>query len=430
MTRIFAIFINVASVLLLLAALSIPVVLVVFGIESTPMFAQNHSLAPTDVDRINKIVEQARGNKQRSTTMRHMEITERDLNLLASYGLARQDKLQVQVDLEKNFVDISAMYILPKTVFGQYLNFHVLLHQDQGRFFVNNILLGQLLLPGWMVNPMLYFTHARFLENSEDYRSVFNAVHEVNLENDKLDVTYEWRRELIARLRLKGSQMILSPAQRELLVVYNNRMAEITHLLKHQRVALSQLLRPLFQFAQQRSLAGNDPVAENRALLLITGMYVMRVNLSKVIGDNPSIVRPKGMRLHLLGRNDLMQHFVISAALTVAAGGGIANALGLFKELDDSKGGTGFSFADLLADKAGVRVAEIAIKSPEHAALLQDRMAAIHRDTEFMPPYDHLPEGIAELEFKRRYQHLDSKEYKVVDDEIERRIAAAPVFVM
>ncbi len=428
--RIFPFFINVASVLLLLAALSIPVVFVFFGIESTPMLAQNHSLAPTDVTRINKIVEQARGNKQRSVAIRHMEITERDLNLLAAYGLARQDKLQVQVDLEKNVVGISAMYILPKTIFGQYLNLRVLLYQEQGRFFVDNILLGHLSLPGWMVNPMLHFVHARFLENSEDYRSVLDAVHAVNLEDDKLDVIYEWRKELIARLRLKGSQMILSSAQRELLVIYNNRIAEITQLLRYQRVALSQLLRPLFQFAQQRSLAGNDPIAENRALLLITGMYVMGVNLSKVIGDNPSIVQPRGMRLHLLGRNDLMQHFVISAALTVAAGGGIANALGLLKELDDSKGGTGFSFADLLADKAGVRVAEIAVKSPEHAVLLQGRMATIRRDTEFMPPYDHLPEGIAALEFKRRYQHLDSKEYKVVDDEIERRIAAAPVHLM
>jgi len=428
--RIFPFFINVASVLLLLAALSIPVVFVVFGIESTPMFARDHSLTPTDVARINNVVGQARGHQKHSVAIRHLEITERDLNLLALYGLSRQDKLQIQVDLKKDVADIRAIYRLPKTIFGQYLNLHVSLDQEQGRFFVNNILLGQLSLPGWVVNPMLHFTHERFLEHSEDYRSVLNAIQAVKLEDDKLDITYEWRKELIAKLRVKGSRMILSPTQRELLVTYHNRLAEITYLLKRQRVALSQLLRPLFRFAQQRTLAGNDPVAENRALLLVAGMYVMRVNLSKIVGNTLSITRPRRMHLHLLGRPDLMQHFVISAALTAAAGGGIASALGLFKELDDSIGGTGFSFADLLADKAGVRLAEIAIKSSEHAALLQSRMAALHRDTEFMPPYDHLPEGIAALEFKRRYQHLDSKEYKVVDDEIERRIAAAPVLVM
>ena len=39
-----------------------------------------------------------------------------------------------------------------------------------------------------------------------------------------------------------------------------------------------------------------------------------------------------------------------------------------------------------------------------------------------MPDIEELPEGIMEPEFKQRYRNLDSRAYRLVEDEISRRL--------
>ncbi len=67
------------------------------------------------------------------------------------------------------------------------------------------------------------------------------------------------------------------------------------------------------------------------------------------------------MLLH--GRHDLPRHFMGSAAIAVSGGGALSQAIGLFKEIDDSRGGSGFSFVDLLADRVGTRFGSLAVAS-------------------------------------------------------------------
>jgi hypothetical protein len=45
-----------------------------------------------------------------------------------------------------------------------------------------------------------------------------------------------------------------------------------------------------------------------------------------------------------------------------------------------------------------------------------------------MPGIKDLPEGIMELEFKHRYQDLDSKNYRMIEDEIEQRLSRCKVY--
>jgi len=62
------------------------------------------------------------------------------------------------------------------------------------------------------------------------------------------------------------------------------------------------------------------------------------------------------------------------------------------------------------------------------ARLLQQRMSGLLPEADFMPEIDALPEGIMELEFKQRYRDLDSKNYKLVEDEIERRLSRCKIY--
>jgi hypothetical protein len=49
-------------------------------------------------------------------------------------------------------------------------------------------------------------------------------------------------------------------------------------------------------------------------------------------------------------------------------------------------------------------------------------------EADFMPGIKDLPEGIMELEFKHRYQDLDSKNYRMIEDEIEQRLSRCKVY--
>ncbi len=126
--------------------------------------------------------------------------------------------------------------------------------------------------------------------------------------------------------------------------------------------------------------------------------------------------------LTLRGRRDFAQHFVLSAGIAAAGGSRLADAVGLFKELDDSRGGSGFSFTDLAADRAGVRFAEAA--TGPAAAHVQAVMSTRPQESSFMPDTRGLPERMPEAEFARRFGGVDSSRYREIADDIERRIDA------
>ena len=103
------------------------------------------------------------------------------------------------------------------------------------------------------------------------------------------------------------------------------------------------------------------------------------VRNSPVVGEYWRHIEPdfaRTTRVPLLGnptmrqRHNSAQHFAVSAALAVLFGSGNAEAAGIGKEMSDARsGGSGFSFADYLADLA-------ASTSPPRSATAASRSSA------------------------------------------------------
>ena len=93
----------------------------------------------------------------------------------------------------------------------------------------------------------------------------------------------------------------------------------------------------------------------------------------------------------------------MSGALTVVSAVAPSDAAGLLKEELDADGGSGFSFGDLLADRAGTTFASVATRDEASAAAIQARLAGGFRVDDFFPPADGLPEGIPDAELQSRY---------------------------
>jgi hypothetical protein len=130
----------------------------------------------------------------------------------------------------------------------------------------------------------------------------------------------------------------------------------------------------------------------------------------------------------LNGRDDFAKHFVVSAALAAHAGSPLADAVGVYKEIDDARGGSGFSFNDIAADRAGTRFGEQAAANAKAAVKLQQRLSAGIREKDIMPSTQDLPEFMPEAEFKKRYGGVGAPAYNQMMADIERRVAALALY--
>jgi hypothetical protein len=124
----------------------------------------------------------------------------------------------------------------------------------------------------------------------------------------------------------------------------------------------------------------------------------------------------------LRGRADLLKHFAISAALSLLLGPDGAAGVGVAKELSDARGGTGFSFADLLADRAGIEWMR-RLRTLEAAAALRD-VAASFSGAEWMPDPAGQPEGLSMASFEREYGGVGDPRFAKKREELAASVAA------
>ena len=92
------------------------------------------------------------------------------------------------------------------------------------------------------------------------------------------------------------------------------------------------------------------------------------------------------------------------------------------------RGGSGFSFADLAADRSGIQFVTLAMDKKGGAAHLQSFMTKASSEASFFPDIFGLKEQLSLPEFENEYRDTDSKEYQSTIREIDRRIRLLPVY--
>jgi hypothetical protein len=173
-------------------------------------------------------------------------------------------------------------------------------------------------------------------------------------------------------------------------------------------------------------------VLENRAALLALGILLGHPRLAGLVG--PVVEQrdwPRAAplaRATLRGRNDWTKHFFVSAALTVLSAQAPSDAIGLFKEELDAGGGSGFSFGDLMADRAGTTFALLATGDDAAARAIQERLSGGFRVDDFFPEAADLPEDIQDVELQSRYGGVGGPLFRSYAAEVERRLWNCPAY--
>jgi hypothetical protein len=386
-------------------------------LADAPLAVQERRLSHEDIGRAKAVLRAHNPRHRPPGTPQRISLSGEDLDLAANYLFQTYANGGARVELAPGKLQLSASLQVPRLPLRPYLNLHAVVPDDRLPPRLTRLQLGALAVPDWLTERLLRWGLS-LITRSQDLQLANETIQQLAIDRDAVHVTYRWQPGIISAVR----QSLLPEADIEALAVYHKRLVQLNDYGYGKRGSLTSLLPPLFALAAERS-SQRDPVAENRALLLVLGAWASGRGMGALLPE--ARVHPWRFLLTLEGRRDLAQHFLVSAALAAAADTTLADAVGVFKEVSDADGGSGFSFTDLAADRAGTRFGERAVRSPDSARALQQQLAAGIDESAILPRVGDLPEYLSEAEFRRRYTAVGSPAYQALMQEIEQRLDTA-----
>ena len=352
-----------------------------------------------------------------------IQLDETELNRLLNYAVELHRVSGIAAELTPGLATLTATLTMPANPFGRFLNITADVADVPGGIRIQSLQLGNLPLPGFLADWTARLVHT-WLRRDPTYAALVDAFSRVSFRENQATLDYRWQPELLTRIERKSAELLIAPEDQARMIAYAGQLdALVKRYPQGSTVPLVQVIAPLFAHA---NALGRNAAEENRAALTAVAAYLSGISLTRLLeGDSKSIRRAPRVLLSLHGRRDFAEHFMISAALTVNGSSRMANAIGLIKEEEDANKGSGFSFTDLAANRAGVRLGERA--TAETAARVQQQLATARSDADLLPDFRNLPEFMPQAEFERRFGPVGSPRYQKIIDRIDARLATHPL---
>jgi hypothetical protein len=393
------------------------------SLQRAPLVAMATELQPADIKQAKNFLRRNDPRLLETGAQRLLNVREQELNLMLGQAAKLYGQAAARVQLRPDLALLQASVPLPKL--GVWLNIDAELRATTGMPAFSRLTLGRLPLPAWLANWGARQALQRLpaaLDMHLAETGLADMVERVGFGAELLHIKYRWHKDSMERVM---SSLWPAGEQQRAFAYQEHLAAWVQTLPPGQPVSLATLLPPMFTLAQQRSAGlSTQAAAENRAAILTLALYATGESWARVMPAAQAWPRPMPLQVTLNGREDFAMHFLVSAALAVEGGGPLADAIGVYKELSDTRGGSGFSFNDIAADRAGARFGLLSEQAPEKLQALVGRGLA---EAAFMPDVADLPEFLSEQEFLRRYGGVDGPAYKQMMKNIEARLAALAV---
>ncbi|MDO9007170.1 MAG: hypothetical protein Q7U80_03015, partial [Thiobacillus sp.] len=408
------------GLLVVLAALT---VLPWLMLDNAPTIEPPAEFQRADLVGIKSLFQKHDPRRQTPDVIQSIRLDEAELNRVLNYAVELPRVSGIAAELTPGLATLDATLSVPPNPFGRYLNITAEVGEAPGGIEIQSLRLGSLPLPGALADWVARQFHRQLLRDPT-YAAMADAFSRVDFAENQATLDYRWHPKLLTQLERKSVELLIAPEDQARMLVYAEHLKTLLKPYPHgSTVPLVQLAAPLFEHALQ---SGGDAGIENRAALTALAAYLGGVSLPKLLqGDSRSIYRAPPVLLSLYGRRDLAEHFALSAALSINGGSRLANAIGLLKEEEDAKKGSGFSFTDLAADRAGVRLGERA--TGDTAERVRQQLAAARSDADLMPDIRDLPEFMPQTEFDRRFGPVGSGRYQRVIERIDASLDAHPL---
>lgn len=416
-----------------------PVVLIARISASSSVVAEVGSLDASSSAQAKALAVRLRDKVLSTSDVETFSATQDELNGLIQLAMRGFPRLVGRVNVTPWGLEMALSLHVPENPFGDYINARLgLLPSGQGLRFAHSSI-GRirfsgdttLLLSRWFLDLVL----------SDSLGSMFIAgIESVDMDGQEVSVMFRPVPDLKERLRRSKQRFEVVRDNLALLgdpaVVraYYAKLCEIDDLhVSDLPVSMAWYTAAVFSLAKERVQIGNDVVAENRAALLALAIFLGSERFEALVGrvrtGELEDCKPGPDHVVLANRHDLRLHFVFSAVLKVISDSGMSSAAGEFKELlDAGRGGSGFSFADLTADMAGVKLAEGLLDDTGEGWRMLTVLAEATDERVFFPLIDGLPEGLTQEQFEFEYGGLQDPRYRAMVEKIIQRLASLPLY--
>ncbi len=366
-----------------------------------------------------------------------LSVQQEDLDLALNYFAGRFAHTSSELVIGDGTAWLRTSTRLPATRQGNTLNIEMQFRPGNGLPRVERLRVGPLTVPAVLANLLLDLGRTQLPDLSPGTARAIDSIDQIGLRPGMLDLRYTWRGKTPGQAgmrfwsaeeqaRIDAYLAVLRDASTQWPPPFREPTKEQA---KDGSMPLAALVRPLLQAAARRSANDAAAVMENRAALVALAQFVNAGELAAAFPEAAGLaaqVKPHPITLN--GRTDTAQHFTVSAALSAMAGSPLSDAVGMYKELADAQGGSGFSFNDLAADRAGSRFGDMATASDSTARQLHRRFAATQAEAVLLPPVTELPEGMQLAEFNRRFGGVDGAGSRRLRADIERRLSTLPLY--
>lgn len=405
----------------LLAMLAVFVVLPWLMLEDAPAIEPPAQFRRTDLAWVKSLFKKHDPRRQTPDVIHSLQLDETELNRLLNYSVELRQVSGIAAELTPGLATLTATLAVPANPFGRYLNLTAEVAEAPDGIRIQSLQLGSLPVAGALADGVARLAH-RWLRRDETYASLADAFAKVSFDENMATLDYRWHPELLTQVERKSAELLIAPEDQARMLAYAEQLDALMKSRPHgSTVPLAEVVPPLFAHADEGNAA-----EENRAAFTAMAAYLSGISLPRLLeGDSQSIRRAPRVLLSLHGRRDLAEHYVISAALAANGGSRLANAIGLIKEEEDASKGSGFSFTDLAANRAGVQLGERA--TGEAAARIQQRLAAARSDADLLPDFRDLPEFMPQAEFDRRFGPVGSPRYLKIIGRIDAQLDAHPL---
>ncbi len=396
--------------------------------DTAPLAIESPKVTSADKRRL---VNTLRNPRPLDDGSRQLRFDQSDANLILTMGLAQvlpHGRGQLTLDEGTISGELSVPLVNSESS-SRYLNVRgaVDIKMADGQLEVDLVhcRIGRLPVPQFVLDDVLH-QGMTMMVNDRDLNTVLTAIGSLRVEPESIEavlVSHGLVDNVLPSLmaRLGQNPDVVAKTR-----IYYEHLAA-TPSVAMQEDRFSAILRSAFKLARHRSET-SDPVLENRAAILALAIMLGHRRVEHLVGSVTDQELRLAARRHvgwveLRGRNDWCRHFLVSAALALLSSESMSEEAGLFKEeLDAGEGGSGFSFSDLLADRAGTQFALTATRNETSARRMQERLADGFDLGEIFPKAADLPEGIPDPQLQAEYGGVGGEKYRATIAEIERRL--------
>lgn len=428
-------------VFILLALVITGLSLIYLALQSYQTTVQVNQINAASAKHSQELAQRIVSTLKQKNTVTSISMSQHEVNGLTALLHRAFPIVNADVRLSKYGAAVEASIELPLPNFIKYLNVNAYISPSINGLLIDEVSVGGLNISGEMFLSLVRFAADSFVKEQLVDKALA-MITAVEINEERLIAHLSLDNELLTMKKDDASFLMSIRDDLELfgnvetISFYYQSLSEFA-IQQDKNSSIALYIRHLFDLSNARSSISNEYLAvkENQAAITALVIYFGADRFELFVGDvivreQDQLVVRNRLRRHttLQQRPDLQKHFIYSMALQLFSSHGASDAIGEFKEfLDTNKGGSGFSFADLQADRAGTRLAMIVTKSEAQAKRAQKILSSV-TDEQLLPSIEGLQEGLNEDSFEKKYKDVRSKDYQQTIKEIDNRLKSLPVY--